>query len=120
MNQKPTTIDAYIATKPEQVQKILQGIRETIQRAVPEATETMSYEMPTFDLNGHHLVYFSAWKDHIGLYPLYTDGGELKTLLAPYHKEKNSIHLPYDEPFPYEVIERFAQFRVVEEAGKHA
>ncbi|HYH75523.1 MAG TPA: DUF1801 domain-containing protein [Candidatus Saccharimonadales bacterium] len=117
-NQKPKTIDEYISKQPEQVQVILQGIRETIHRAVPEATETMSYDMPTFDLNGHHLIYFSAWKDHIGLYPLYTEGGALKELLAPYHKAQNSIHLPYSDSFPYEVVEQFAKFRVVEEADK--
>lgn len=117
-SSKPTTIDEYINSYPENVQNILQNMRSTMQKALPDATETMSYGMPTFNLNGHHLVYFSAWKDHIGVYPLYTEGGELKELLAPYHKEKNSIHIPYTEPFPYEVIEKFAQFRVKEEAGK--
>lgn len=77
----------------------------------------MSYGMPTFDLNGHHLVYFSAWKDHIGLYPLYTDGGPLKELLLPYKKATNSIHLPFTEPFPYELVEKFALFRKDEEAA---
>lgn len=115
---KPTTIDEYISGYPEDVQAILTGVRETLRKALPDATETMSYGMPTFDLNGHHLVYFSAWKDHIGVYPLYTDGGELKELLAPYHKAQNAIHLPYTEPFPYEVVEKFAKFRVVEEAAK--
>lgn len=115
---KPTNIDEYIAQFPQNVQAILQGMRETIQKALPEATETMSYDMPTFDLNGHHLVYFSAWKDHIGLYPLYTEGGELKELLAPYHKTGNSIHLPLAEPFPYDVVEKFTHFRQKEEADK--
>ena len=117
-DKKPTTIDEYISTFPEDIQKILQNIRETIHKTLPEATETMSYDMPTFDLNGHHLVYFSAWKNHIGVYPMYTKGGDLEELLAPYHQEQNSIHLPYTEPFPYEVIEKFTLFRVKEEAGK--
>jgi uncharacterized protein YdhG (YjbR/CyaY superfamily) len=116
-DKKLTTIDEYISIYPGEIQSILQGIRETIQKALPEATETMSYGMPTFDLNGHHLVYFSAWKDHIGVYPLYTDGGPLKDLLAPYKKAQNAIHLPYTDPFPYDVIEKFALFRRDEEAA---
>jgi uncharacterized protein YdhG (YjbR/CyaY superfamily) len=113
---KPTTIDEYIATLSEDRQAIVQKIRETIHRTLPEAVETMSYGMPTFDLNGHHLVYFSAWKDHVGLYPLYTDGGDLKELFRPYNKVNNSIHLPYDDPKLYEVIEKFTLFRQKEEA----
>ena len=115
-SKNPGTIDAYISNHPENVQHILQGIRETIQKALPDAVETMSYGMPTFDLNGHHLVYFSAWKDHIGVYPLYTDGGPLKDLLLPL-KKNNSIILPYTEPFPYGLIEMFALFRKEEEAA---
>lgn len=113
---KPTTIDEYIATLDADKQATIQKIRETIHRVLPEAQETMSYGMPTFDLNGHHLVYFSAWKDHIGLYPLYTDGGKLKDLFGPYNKVNNSIHLPYDDPQLYEVIEKFTLFRQEEEA----
>lgn len=111
------TIDEYISKQPEHAQVILQGIRKTIQKALPDATETISYGIPTFDLHGHHLIYFSAWKDHIGLYP-YTNGGPLKDLLAPYKKEKNSIHLPYTDPFPYELVEKFALFRRDEETMK--
>lgn len=118
MAEAAKTIDEYIKQYPENVQRILQGIRETLQKALPDATETVSYGMPTFDLNGHHLVYFGAWKDHIGIYPLYTDGGEYKDVFLPL-KEKNTIKLPFDEPFPYDIVEKFAHFRVKEEAGKH-
>lgn len=117
MSNKPTNIDEYIQTQPENVQKILQGMREAIQEALPEATETMSYGMPTFDLNGHHLVYFSAWKDHIGLYPLYHADGPLQELFASYRKDEksNSIHLPFDEPFPYDMVAKFAVLRKEQE-----
>jgi uncharacterized protein YdhG (YjbR/CyaY superfamily) len=115
-NPTPKTIDEYISNYPEDVQRILEGIRQTIQKVLPEAVETMSYGMPTFDLNGHHLVYFSAWKDHIGVYPLYTDGGPLKDLLLPL-KKNNSIILPYTDPFPYDIVEKFTLFRKDEEAG---
>lgn len=117
MSDKPTTIDEYIQTQPENVQQILQGMREAIQKALPESTETMSYGLPTFDLNGHHLVYFGAWKDHIGLYPLYHAEGELNDLFADYRKDEksNSVHLPFDEPFPYDMVAKFAVLRKEQE-----
>src|ERR1044072_1245266 len=118
MTQQRQTIDEYISRQPEHAQVILRGMRKAIHRALPDATETMSYGMPTFDLNGRHLVYFSAWKDHIGLYPLYTDGGPLEDLLLPYKKEQNPTRLPYPDPFPYDIIEKFALFRKEEEATK--
>jgi uncharacterized protein YdhG (YjbR/CyaY superfamily) len=114
-NPKPTNIDEYIANYPEDVQRILQGVRKTIQKALPDAKETMSYGMPTFDLNEDHLVYFSAWKDHLGVYPLYTDGGPLKDIFLPL-KKNNTIILPYTDPFPYDIIEKFALYRKDEEA----
>ena len=115
----PTSIDEYIALQPQNVQEILRGIRATIQRTLPEATEVISYGMPTFSLNGKHLIYFAAWKNHIGLYPLYTDGGPLKNEIEKYKREKDSIHLPYTEPFPYDLIEKFALFRRDEEAHRN-
>lgn len=117
MSDKPTTIDEYIAGQPEHVQKILQGMCDAIKKALPEATETISYGLPTFDLNGHHLVYFGAWKDHIGLYPLYHADGQLQELFAAYRKDQdsNSIHLPFDEPFPYELVAKFAVLRKEQE-----
>lgn len=113
MSDKPKTIDDYLRTQPENVQKILQGMRHAIHIALPEATETMSYGLPTFDLNGHHLVYFGAWKDHIGLYPLYHTEGPLNELFASYRKDEksNSIHLPLAEPFPYDKVAKFALLR---------
>jgi uncharacterized protein YdhG (YjbR/CyaY superfamily) len=117
MSETPKSIDDYIQNQPENVQRILQGMRKAIQEALPEAVETMSYGMPTFDLNGHHLVYFSAWKDHIGLYPLYHADGPLQELFASYRKDEksNSIHLPFDEPFPYDMVAKFAVLRKEQE-----
>ena len=118
MAEQAKSIDEYISQQPENVQVILQGIRETFRKALPaDATETISYGMPTFDVNGHHIVYFSAWKDHIGIYPLYTDGGEFKEVFAPL-KEKNTIKLPFTNPFPYDVVEKFAKLRIKEELSK--
>jgi uncharacterized protein YdhG (YjbR/CyaY superfamily) len=64
------TIDEYIKTFPEDVQIILEKIRQTIRKAAPEAVEAISYGIPTFKLNGRYLVYFAAWKNHIGFYPM--------------------------------------------------
>lgn len=117
-NQKPQNIDEYINAQPEDIKKLLENIRLILQKALPDATETISYGMPTFDLNDHHLVYFSAWKNHIGLYPLYDDGGDLKHLFSEYQKTKNSINIPFNEPFPYDVVEKFALHREKEERLK--
>lgn len=117
MSKTQKSINDYIEAQPENVQRILQGMREAIQKALPDATETMSYGLPTFDLNGHHLVYFAAWKDHIGLYPLYHIDGELQDLFASYRKDEksNSVHLPFDEPFPFELVAKFAVLRKAQE-----
>jgi uncharacterized protein YdhG (YjbR/CyaY superfamily) len=64
------TIDDYISSFPPDVQDILQRVRQTIHKAAPQASETISYNMPTFDLNGEHLVFFAGWKDYVSLYPL--------------------------------------------------
>ena len=63
------SIDDYVATFPEEIQRILEELRGTIKAAAPDVEETISYQMPTFNLNGRYLVYFAAWKDHIGFYP---------------------------------------------------
>lgn len=118
MSDKPTSIDEYIAGQPEHAQKILEGIRKTIKKALPEATETISYSMPTFKLDGHYLVYFGAWKDHIGLYPLFGGDDPAHKIFEQYKRENNSIHLPYDEPFPYDVVEKFALLRRDQEVNR--
>ena len=63
------TIDEYVKTFPEDVQRILEKIRQTIKKAAPAAEEAISYQIPTFKLNGNYVVYFAAFKNHIGLYP---------------------------------------------------
>lgn len=65
-----TTMDGYIASFPEQVQAALETVRQAIHKAAPEATETMSYGIPTFNLHGKHLVFFAGWKRYLSVYPL--------------------------------------------------
>ncbi len=116
-SKKPgfTSIDEYIATFPEDVQKILQQLRATIKAAAPEATEKISYQMPTFYLKGN-LVYFAAWKNHLGFYPGSAAAvqGEFKDQLAGYIQTKGSIHFPYNQTLPVDLIGRMVQFRVTE------
>ena len=108
------TIDQYIKTFPKDVQEILEKIRKTIHEAAPEANETISYQMPAFKLNGKNLVYFAAWKNHIGFYA--TPGGNkaFKKELSPYQGAKGSVQFPLDQPMPYDLIKQIAIFRAEE------
>ena len=114
----PKTIDEYIALFPEDVQEILEKVRQTIKQAAPDAEETISYQMPTFKQNGHYVVYFAAFKKHLGLYPT-PDGIEaFKDELAPYKNAKGSVRFPLDKPIPYDLIGRIVTFRVEENRAR--
>ncbi len=112
------TIDDYIAGFPEDVQAILQKVRQTIKAAAPNAQETINYQMPTFTLNGN-LVHFAAFKNHIGFYPTPTGIEQFKDELSVYKGAKGSVQFPLDKPMPYDLIRRIVVFRV-EEAVAHA
>lgn len=99
-----TTIDEYIRSFPAEMQAILEKIRQTIHQAVPEATETIRYGIPTFDLKGHHLVFFAGWKQSISLYPLPAGDAAFQQKIAPYKKEKSTLRFPFDRLLPYDVI----------------
>ena len=110
-------IDEYIAGLPPDVQDILQKVRLTIQRAAPEAQEAISYQMPTFKLEGN-LVHFAAFKNHIGLYPTPSGTERFNQELSPYETGKGSIRFPLDQPIPYGLITKIVQFRVKENLEK--
>ena len=114
----PKTIDEYIAGFPEDVQAILQAIRQTIKAAAPNAEEAISYQMPTFKLKGN-LVHFAAFKNHIGFYPIPSGIEQFKEELAVFKQGKGSVQFPLDKPMPYDLIRRIVLFRV-EEALAHA
>ena len=109
----PKTMDEYIAGFPRDVQEILQKIRVTIQKAAPDAEETIKYRMPTFILNGN-LVYFAAFKSHIGFYPIPTGIEKFKKELSVYKQGRGSVQFPLDKPIPYDLISRIVKFRVKE------
>ena len=115
----PKTIDEYIAACPEDVQEILEKIRATIQAAAPAAKETISYQMPTFTLNGN-LVHFAAFKSHIGFYPIPTGIEKFKQELSAYKTGKGSVQFPLDQPMPYDLIRKIVEFRVEENLIKAA
>src|SRR5260221_1522397 len=112
---KPMTVDEYIAVFPPEVQHILGEIRLTIRKAAPEAEETISYGMPTFVLHGP-LVYFGAFKKHIGFYPPVRDE-KLRPEASLYAGEKGNLQFPLDKPIPYSLISRIVKARVQENLG---
>lgn len=109
----PADIDAYIAQFPPEVQDILRQIRAVIRAAAPQASEKISYQMPTFYLNGN-LVHFAAFKHHIGFYPTPNGVEAFKDDLARYKGAKGSVQFPLDQPIPYDLIRRIVEFRVTE------
>lgn len=109
-----TNIDEYVAEFPPKTQRVLQEMRELIRSHAPEATETISYAMPTFDLNGRHLVHFSGYARHIGFYPIPTGMEAFKEELSGYKTGKGSVQFPLDEPLPHDLIRRIVEFRVAE------
>ena len=110
-------IDKFISAFPEDVQEILNKVRETIREAAPDAEETINYGIPTFTLNGN-LVHFSAFKTHIGFYPTPTGVEKFKKELSRYEGAKGSVKFPLDKPIPYALISKIVEFRVKENLAK--
>lgn len=116
--EKPTNIDEYIADFPKETQLILEKIRTTIKKIVPESEETIGYAMPAFKLNKKPLVYFAGYKNHIGFYATPTGHKEFKKELSIYKQGKGSVQFPLDKPMPYDLITRIVEFRVKENLKK--
>ena len=116
---KPTDIDAYISGFPETIQKLLQEIRATIKKAAPQAEEVISYGMPAFRHNGV-LVWFAAFKNHIGFYPIPSGIEAFKEELSAFKGTKGSIHFPLDKPLPVDLISRIVSFRLAENMIKES
>lgn len=107
----PRDIDEYISGFAPEVRLILERIRSTIRRAAPGAQETISYQIPAFRQNGV-LVYFAAFKKHIGFYPPVRGDAALEKAVGRYAGEKGNLRFPLDEPIPYALIARIVKFRV--------
>jgi uncharacterized protein YdhG (YjbR/CyaY superfamily) len=114
---KPKTIDEYIALFSPEVQAILERMRLTIREAAPDAQEAISYNIPAFKLHGI-LVYFAAFKKHIGLYPPIRGDAKIEKAIARYAGEKGNLQFPLDRPIPYGLIERIVKLRVKQNSAK--
>lgn len=113
----PNDTGAYISQFPDDVQKVLQKVRETIRGAAPEAKEVISYQMPAFRQH-NILVYFAAWKKHIGLYPPITGDAAIEKAVAKYAGPKGNLQFPLDAPIPYDLIRRIVKLRVRQDREK--
>jgi len=115
----PQNIDEYIADFPNDVQEILEKIRRTIRKAAPDAEETIKYQIPTFALKGN-LVYFAAYKKHIGFYPAPIGNAEFKEELSVYEAGKGTAKFSLDKPIPFDLISKIVKFRVKENLARAA
>ncbi len=113
-----SSIDEYIAEFPAETQKVLEELRALIRASAPDATETISYAIPTFDLNGKHLVHFAGYAKHIGFYPVPSAMDAFKDELEPYRSGKGSAQFPLGQPLPADLIRRIVEFRVDENTRK--
>lgn len=114
---KLSTVDEYIATFSKEVQELLMQVRETVKKAAPEAEEKISYGMPGYYLNGQ-LVFFAAFKNHIGFYATPTGHEAFKDELSKYKQGKGSVQFPLDLPMPLGLIDRIVKFRVEQNLKK--
>jgi len=103
---KYKTIDDYIDASAENIREVLQKVRQTIKSVIPEATEIFGYRVPSFDINGKHVVMFARFKNHIGIYPTPAVIENLKKDLKDYKTAKGSIQFQLDETIPYNLIKK--------------
>lgn len=116
-HQTPKTIDEYIQLFSKETQVVLEEIRQTIKQEAPEAMEVISYKMPAFKYHGM-LVYFAAYKNHIGFYALPSGNKEFVKELSGYKTGKGSVQFPLDKPMPLALIRKIVKFRVLENLSK--
>src|SRR5690349_5993634 len=109
---KPASVDEYIATFPESVQKNLERIRMTVIRAAPKAEETISYGTPAFRYKGKVIIYFAGYKNHIGVYATPLAHAAFQKELSGYKQARGSVQFPLDQPMPLDLIKRMVQFRI--------
>ena len=110
---KPQNIDEYIAGYPQEIQQILRQIRAKINKAAPGTEETISYGIPTFTIGGKYLVYFAAYKNHIGLYPVPGATKEFEKDFSSYKTSgKGTIQFPLDKPMPLKLVTKIVKFRM--------
>ena len=113
-----SSIDEYIESFPRDVQEIMKKLRETIKAAAPDAGEKISYNMPTFTLNGKYLVYFAGWKNHIAFYGAPKGNPGFNEDLSAYESGQGTLQFPYEKPIPLNLITKIVEFRAAENREK--
>jgi len=116
--EKFATVDDYIRSFPEDVQATLEEVRQTIRAVVPTADETISYDIPTFRLDGKYLIYFAGWKQHLSVYPVPSGDEAFERAIAPYRAGKGTLKFPFDRPIPYGLIKRVVAMQVKQRRGR--
>ena len=111
------TVDDYIDSFPEDIQRLLREMRRTVKEAAPDAKECISYQMPAYKM-GHILVYFAGFKNHIGFFPTASGISAFEDELSQYRKGKGSVQFPLDRPLPLDLVRKIVLFRVQEEKRK--
>jgi len=117
MEEHHSTVDKYISTFPEETQQALNLIRNTIQKMVPEASETVSYGIPTFKLKGN-LVHYAGYKNHIGFYPGAAGIEAFQQEISKYKNAKGSVQFPLNQPLPLSLIRKITEFAVARNLKK--
>ncbi len=112
------TVDEYIGSFPKNVADVLEELRRVIRELAPEAEETISYGIPTFDLKGRHLVHFAAFKNHVSFFPTSSGVEAFKKELAPYKISKGTVQFPLDKPIPFDSVKKIVKFRLKEDESK--
>jgi uncharacterized protein YdhG (YjbR/CyaY superfamily) len=113
----PRTVDGYISSFPRNIQKRLESLRRTIRASAPGAEERISYRMPAFYLGGN-LVYFAAFRNHIGFFPTSSGVEAFQAELAGFAVSKGTVRFPHDKPLPLRLVARIVRFRVAENLGR--
>ncbi len=115
-SNRPESVDAYIESFPDEAQKAMIEVRATIRAAAPDAEEMIAYQMPAYKYKGKPLVYFGAFKNHIGFYATPTGHEAFKDALSKYKQGKGSVQFPLHEPMPLQLIKDIVKFRLAENA----
>jgi uncharacterized protein YdhG (YjbR/CyaY superfamily) len=115
---KFSTVDEYVASFPPETRDVLERVRRAMRSAAPGTEERISYDIPTFTLDGRYLIYFAGWKRHISIYPIPRGDEALERDLAPYMAAKGTLRFPLDKPVPYDLIERVTAAAMRARVGK--
>ena len=108
------TMEEYIAEFPKNVRDVLEELRRAIRESAPKAEETISYGIPTFDLNGRHMVHFAAYKNHVGFYPTSSGIKAFRKELSPFKTSTGTVQFPLYKPIPFDLVRKIVKFRVKE------